>query len=72
MPDFMALAEELLEAEHLAEQKRLAKIPIFYLSASQIHRKEQAKRRLERKAAAYDQMPDWFLNPLGELPDESE
>ena len=47
-------------------------MPIYYLSASQILRKEQAKRRLERKAAAYDQMPDWFLNPLNELTDESD
>ena len=70
MPDFVALAEELYEAERLAKEERLAKMPIFYLSAGQILKKEQAKRRRERQAAAYDEMPDWFLNPQGELTDE--
>ena len=72
MPDFVALAEELLEAE--LEAKRQAELeririlnsrPVAILNSRQLAKKErQVKRKLQNNIG--DGLPAWFLNPLNE------
>ena len=67
MPLFIADYAADEEAERQAELDRLAKIPVYYLPPVRIRNKElKEKLRLRKLADFEDQLPEWFLNPLGE------
>ena len=83
VPDFVARAEEILEEERLiAEAQRLAaeeerrmllnRTPVVILKPSQIARKERAAKRKQLRAHNIDDLPAWFVNPLGEMDEEEE
>ena len=81
VPDFFARAEEILEAEifaaeaaRLAAEKERIRIlnstPVVILKPSQIAKKERAAKRKQLRAHNIDDLPAWFVDPLGE--DEEE
>ena len=75
MPDFIALADEILEAELEAERERiriLMKTLVPYLNPSQIAKKQRAAKRKQLKNQNDYNLPDWFINPLGEEDYEEE
>merc|ERR1712079_540061 len=74
VPDFIALAEELLEAEleaqRAAEAERLRiwnARPMAYLTLAQQKKKQ---RKEELRAKNDDNLPAWFVNPLKEDEDD--
>ena len=75
MPDFIAKAEEILEAQIAAELEKiriLNKTPVNFMNARLAKKKEKAnKRRQLRKLNDYN-MPAWILNPLNEIDYEAE
>ena len=81
VPDFFVRAEEILEAEifaaeaaRLAAEKERIRIlnstPVVILKPSQIAKKERAAKRKQLRAHNIDDLPAWFVDPLGE--DEEE
>ena len=75
MPDFIAKAEELLEAEQEAERERIRILnitPVNFMFGREALRKEKAKKRRQMKKQYYYNMPAWVLNPLNEVDYEEE
>ena len=75
MPDFIALADEILEAEIQAELERiriLNKTPVPYLNPRLIAKKQRAARRKQVRDQHEINLPEWFVNPLGLQEDEDD
>ena len=73
LPDFIAMADEILEAEHeaLLEAEReciriLNRRPLVVLTQAQINKQKRKQQRKMLKAAAEGILPVWFLDPEGE------
>lgn len=72
LPDFIALADELLELLEEAERERiriLNNTPIVMYTPSYRAKRERAAKRKAMRAGMI-QLPEWFLNPLGEDQEE--
>ena len=68
MPDFIALADEILEAEIQAELERLRilnKTPVPYKNPRLIAKKQRAAKRKHVRDQHDYNLPEWFVNPLG-------
>ena len=71
LPNFVAKADEILEAEIEAELERiriLNKTPVNYMLPRQIAKKMRKKelRKID------ENLPAWFLNPLNEVDEQEE
>lgn len=68
LPDFIVLAEEILEAELEAERERiriLNKTPVAVLTPAQVLKRQRAQARKQKKLLEFaDVLPAWFVNPL--------
>lgn len=75
MPDFIAQAEELLEAELEAERERIRLLnltPVNFLNPRQAKKKEKAEKRRQQRMLQDYNLPAWVLNPLDEVDYEAE
>ena len=71
VPDFIALADELLQAEIERERERiriLNKTPVPVMTPAQRRKKEKALKKKQRKQE--DCVPNWFLNPLNDAEED--
>ena len=73
LPEFIAMADEVLKAEHEAKLKAereririLNRTPVAVLTQAQINKQKRKKQRKMLKAAVEDILPTWFLDPEGE------
>ena len=67
LPDFIAMADEILEAEHEERIRILNRTPVAVLTPAQINKsKRKQQRKMLKAAAAADYLPGWFLDPDNE------
>ena len=76
VPECIAQAEEILEAQMIAAEEERIRIlnstPIVILKPSQIAKKERVAKRKQLRAYNMDDLPEWFVNPLGDEEEKQE